>query len=222
MPRFMPSIMKSPPPKPRLRGVSHQFAAVAALVGGIMLVLSAPTAAANRASAIYSAALVLLFTTSAVYHSPTWQPTVRAWLRRLDHASIFVLIAATYTPICMLALRTTAGPSLLLLIWGGAALGVLQSLIWVRAPKPFSALVYLMLGWGVLPYLPQLMTTLQTPELVLLAIGGLIYSSGAVIYAMHWPNPLPKIFGYHEIFHLCVICASICHFAAIYRLVQRG
>ena len=216
----MSSSLSPPCLKPRLRGVSHQFACVAALAAGSMLVLSAPSAAAVRACSIYVAALVLLFGISATYHSPTWRPQARAWLRRLDHASIFVLIAATYTPICMLALAPPLGHHLLLLVWGGAALGVLQSLVWVRAPRAVSTAIYLLLGWAVLPYLPQVLQAMGPTETGLVGLGGLIYTLGALVYASRWPNPLPRTFGYHEIFHVCVIIASMCHFAAVYRLVH--
>jgi hemolysin III len=139
-------------------------------------------------------------------------------MRRLDHSAIFLLIAGTYTPLCLL-LPAGTGLRLLAAVWVGAALGIVQSLLWVHAPKPLVAGIYVALGWAVLPVLPTLGAVLGTPALVLLAGGGAAYTLGAVIYATRRPDPFPKVFGYHEVFHALVIAAAACHFAVVARAV---
>jgi hemolysin III len=200
------------PEKPLLRGVSHEIAAGVALTGWIVLALVAAPGRARVAANVYGASLFTLFLTSALYHRPTWRPRARLFMRRLDHSAIFLLIAGTYTPFCLL-LPPAAGRALLAVVWGGAAAGVVQSLLWVRAPKALSAIVYVLLGWVIIPVLPSLRATLGGGALALLAGGGAIYTAGAVIYAARRPDPFPRIFGYHEIFHALVIAAAACHYA---------
>lgn len=160
--------------KPRLRGVSHQYAAWVSVPAGLLLTLRAPSRRAAAASLVYTAALVSLFSISALYHQPTWQPHQRRWMRRLDHAAIFVLIAGTYTPICLLALPGAAGESLLLTVWTGALLGVAQSLFWVTAPKTLVTGLYVLLGWAGVQSIGQLRDT----GVLLVACGGLAYTCG--------------------------------------------
>jgi hemolysin III len=209
-----------PRTKPLLRGVSHEAAALVALGAGSVLVTLAPTAHARLASAVYSLTLVAMFAVSALYHRPTWSARARTWMRRLDHSTIFLLIAGTFTPFAMLALEGRERTQLLAFAWGGAALGVLQALFWVGAPRLLTALLYLALGWGVLPSLTALYPQLGVAGLLLLGGGGLAYSVGAVVYALKRPDPVPRIFGYHEVFHALVIVASVLHFAAVLRLVR--
>lgn len=201
--------------KPRLRGVSHQYAAYIALPAGLLLTSSAHTRKAAIGSLVYTASLVVLFSISALYHRPTWQPQQRKWMRRLDHSAIFFLIAGTYTPICLLALPGRPGEQLLLIVWTGAFIGILQSLFWVSAPKVLVTALYVLLGWAGVRSVGQLRDT----GVLLVACGGLSYTVGAVVYALKRPNPAPKTFGYHEIFHALVIVASILHFTAVARLV---
>ena len=205
--------------KPRLRGVSHQFACFVALGAGAVLVALAPVGA-KLATAIYALALVSLFAISALYHRPTWSASARQRMRRLDHASIFLLIAGTYTPFCALGLDAEIGPRLLGIVWAGALAGICQSLFWIQAPKVLVTLIYLVLGWALVPYTPELWRTVGPPGLILIVVGGVLYSVGAVIYALRRPDPLPQVFGYHEIFHALVIAASVCHFAAIIFVVR--
>jgi hemolysin III len=200
------------PVKPLLRGVSHEIAAGVALAGWIVLALVASPGAARIAAHVYGASLFTLFAVSAAYHRPTWRPPARLLMRRLDHSAIFLLIAGTYTPFCLLLPRPTGEP-LLAVVWGGAAAGVLQSVLWVRAPKPLVAAVYVLLGWVVLPVLPALRAALGGGAIALLAGGGALYTLGALVYAARRPDPLPRIFGYHEIFHALVVAAAACHFA---------
>jgi hemolysin III len=206
--------------KPSLRGVSHHAAALVALGAGLVLVVLAPPGRATLASAIYSASLVMMFSVSALYHRPTWGPSARQWMKRLDHAAIFLLIAGTFTPFGLLALEGEEARGMLLMAWGGALLGILQTLFWVHAPKALKAVLYLALGWAVAPYLPALLEAMGPGGLALLAVGGIIYSGGALIYVLRRPNPLPAVFGYHEVFHVLVILASACHFTAVLDVVR--
>jgi hemolysin III len=207
-------VLTPPRPKPLLRGVSHELAAGVALFAWLALALFAASTRALVAANVYGVSLVSLFLVSAVYHRPTWTPRSRLFMRRLDHAAIFLLIAGTYTPMCLL-LAPGTGRVILAVVWGGAALGILQSVFWVHAPKPLVAAAYVVLGWVVVPVLPTLSGTLGAGAVALLATGGGLYTLGAVIYATRRPDPFPRVFGYHEIFHALVIAAAACHFAVV-------
>ena len=200
------------PEKPLLRGVSHEIAAAVALAGWVALALVATPGRARVAANVYGASLFTLFLVSALYHRPAWQPAARRLMRRLDHSAIFLLIAGTYTPIC-LALPPASGQRLLAIVWSGAAAGILQSLLWVRAPKALSAAIYVLLGWVVVTALPALRAALGGTAIALLFAGGAAYTVGAVVYATRRPDPFPRVFGYHEVFHALVIAAAACHFA---------
>ena len=206
--------------KPLLRGHFHQAAFFFALGACAMLIANLQEVRALGVAVVYSLSLVCMFGVSAVYHRPTWKPNYRALLKRFDHAAIFVLIAGTGTPICWLALDPSVGSKLLAAIWITAAVGILQSVFWVRAPKWISIGLYVACGWLVGPYIPEIGAALGPASVWLLIAGGLLYTVGALIYAMKRPNPFPKIFGYHEIFHLLVILAAVLHFIVIARLVN--
>lgn len=212
------SATSAQPTKPLLRGVSHEIAAAVALAAGVALVLLAPTDRARAAAAVYGASLFALFAVSALYHRPTWSPRARALMRRLDHSAIFVLIAGTYTPFCLL-LGGRQGNLLLALVWAGAALGVLKSIVWVEAPKALVAALTVALGWAVVPTLPALRALLGGAGVGLLLGGGALYTLGAVIYATRRPDPFPRVFGYHEVFHALVVAAAALHFAVAARAV---
>jgi hemolysin III len=203
--------------KPRLRGVSHELAFFAALGAGAVLVALSP-AGARVAAAVYAVSLATMFGVSALYHRPTWSPGPRTWMRRLDHAAIFVLVAGTYTPFALLL--GDRGPTLLAIAWGGALLGICQSLFWVKAPRPLVASLYVALGWAVAIFWPALHAVLGVPALCALVLGGVLYSIGAVVYAARKPDPSPAVFGYHEIFHAFVIAAAVCHFAVVVAVVR--
>ena len=206
--------------KPRMRGVVHEYAFFVALAAGTGLLVSAPTAKARLAAAIYVAGLAGLLGTSALYHRVTWRkPNVRRWLRRLDHSMIFVLIAGTYTPFAVLVLSQPLGTVVLVLIWTGAAGGIVLSLLWPDAPKGISAAVYVTLGWVAIIAMPQMVDRLGVPGVGLVIAGGLLYSAGAVVYARRRPDPVPTVFGYHEIFHVLVVVAAALHFVVIAFLV---
>lgn len=204
--------------KPRWRGVSHHWAFYAALLAGGALVASAAGPRAMVASAIYVATLLALFGVSALYHRVDWGVAARRVMRRLDHSAIFLFIAGSYTPICLLALGD-AGERLLVGVWAGAALGVARAVCWPDAPKVVAASLYVLLGWLVVADLPRLAATLDAGAMAGLVAGGVIYSVGALTYAFRRPDPLPAVFGYHEVFHALVIVACGLHFAVIARLV---
>lgn len=206
--------------KPRLRGWIHFWSLVVSIVAGATLVaLSASTVSTEAAvgTSIYVATVLGLFGVSALYHRKTWQSVdARTWMRRLDHSMIFLFIAGTYTPLAMLAMRPTTGAVVLAVVWGGALGGVILKLAWPNAPRWVGVPVYIALGWVAVFVLPELMDHAGVAALVLLIVGGLLYSLGAVSYATRWPDPWPKTFGYHEFFHSAVSMAALCHHIAIW------
>jgi hemolysin III len=208
----MPTDATPPRTKPLLRGVSHEIAAGVALAGLVALVLLAPGPRARLGALVYGSSLVALFSVSALYHRPTWSPRARVWMRRLDHSAIFLLIAGTFTPICLL-IGDGRARTLLAVVWAGAGLGVLRALLWPEAPRLVATALYLLLGWAAVPLVPAMHRALGTGPLLLLAAGGMLYSVGAVIYATRRPDPFPRVFGYHEIFHALVVAAAGLHFA---------
>src|SRR5512141_92837 len=205
--------------KPALRGVLHEVAAVVAAVAGGVLVRNATGPRARVGALVSGGSLVAPFAVSAIYHRPTWSERVRLILRRVDHSAIFRLIAGTYTPFAFL-LENRAGWVMLGVVWAGALVGIILSIAWVGAPKVLVAAVCVLLGWAALPILPALKAALGTGAVVLLAAGGVVYSLGAVVYAVRRPNPFPRVFGYHEVFHALVIAAAACHFAVVARAVS--
>ena len=201
--------------KPLLRGVSHQVAFFVSLAATAFLVRVAPGRRGVVAATIYGASLALLYGISALYHRPNWGPAGRQRMRRLDHAAIFVLIAGSYTPLFML-LDETGTP--LRMVWIGAAIGVAKSLLWPGAPKFITAALCVALGWAVIGHVARLAPVMGPLTLWLLVASGCIYTAGAIIYALRRPDPLPSVFGYHEVFHALVIVASVCHFAHALRV----
>jgi hemolysin III len=212
-----------PLPKPRLRGVSHQWAFFCSLVTGAALVIAAPPGEATVASAIYAASVAALFGTSALYHRVTWPtPNARRWMRRLDHSMIFLLIAGTYTPFALLVLEGTLATVILVVVWAGALGGIVLKLVWIDAPKAVVAVLYVMLGWVAVAAFPDLLDELGVTSTVLVAAGGVLYTAGAVVYALGRPNPAPTVFGYHEVFHALVIAAAALQYAVIAFFVLPG
>jgi hemolysin III len=210
----MQHAVSMPRRRPRLRGVSHQIAAYAAVPAAGALVLRAKSGAGTLAALVYGATLVLLFAVSAVYHRMYWPLSVRRVIGRIDHAAIFLLIAGTYTPFCLL-IGPGAGHRLLALVWAGAAVGI-AVVVWLTGtPKPVRASLYVLLGWFILPAVPAVRAGIGDGGLALLLVGGLFYTVGAAIYAARRPDPLPEVFGFHEIFHLLVVAAAACHFVVV-------
>lgn len=201
--------------RPRLRGVFHQYAFVVALVAGALLVAAADDARERLATGVYAVALATMLGISAVYHRVVWRsPETRQRMRRLDHSAIPLLIAGTYTPFAVLAFDGALADAVLFVVWGGAALSLLLNVFWVDAPKWVTALVFIALGWVGVVTIPQLVAFGLAPTL-LVFLGGALYTLGAITYALRRPDPVPLVFGYHEIFHLLVIAAAAAHFVAI-------
>jgi hemolysin III len=209
------TIVDTLPVKPRLRGVLHQYAFFVSLVCGVGLILAASGGRARLAAAIYAGAVSALLGTSALYHRVTWRPRARRWMRRLDHSMIFVLIAGTYTPVALLALKGALASTILIVLWAGALGGVIFKLAWIDAPKWLFAGVYVVLGLVTAAVFGELPSAIGWLGVAGLAVGGLLYVIGAVIYASGKPNPWPKVFGYHEVFHSLVLAAAALHYAVI-------
>ncbi|MFK3982683.1 hemolysin III family protein [Micromonospora sp. NPDC050397] len=205
--------------KPRMRGWLHTYAFFVALVCGVVLCSLAATRsgwAPFVSCAIYSVTVCGLFGTSALYHRRVWTERGFQVMRRLDHSMIFVFIAGTYTPFCVLLLPTRSATILLSVVWGGALAGVAVKLVWPHAPRWVSAPLYLGLGWVAVAVLPDILRYGGVTALVLMIAGGVAYSVGAVFYALRRPNPWPTVFGHHEFFHACTLVAALCHHVAIY------
>ena len=201
--------------KPRLRGVSHQYAFFVSLGCGVALILAASEGRARLAASIYAAAVSALLGTSALYHRITWRPNARRWMRRLDHSMIFVLIAGTYTPVALLALKGSLASAILIVLWAGALAGVVFKLLWIDAPKWLLAAIYVALGLVSAAVFGELPAAIGWLGVAGLASGGLLYVVGAIVYASGRPNPWPKVFGYHEVFHALVLAAAALQYAVI-------
>jgi hemolysin III len=205
--------------KPRMRGWLHAYAFFVAAACGIVLTsiaASRPGIAPIVSCAIYSLTVCGLFGTSALYHRRVWSPRGYAIMRRLDHSMIFVFIAGTYTPFCALLLPTRLATMLLATVWIGAVIGVALKLVWPHAPRWASAPLYIGLGWVAVAVLPDIYRNGGVTALVLLVVGGVTYTLGAVFYALRRPNPWPTVFGHHEFFHASTLVAAIAHHIAIY------
>ena len=202
---------------PRLRGVLHQVAFFIAAAAGVALVASTGW---QWPLAVYAASLALMLGTSAAYHRGSWSPRVRRWWQRADHAAIFVFIAGSYTPLCALALPPWPGHALLVAVWLGAGLGVARALAWPSAPRWVVAGLYVALGWAMVVALPAVVHATGVPLAAVILAGGALYTVGAAIYAAGWPDPWPRTFGYHEVFHALTIAAAIVHFGALATLAR--
>jgi hemolysin III len=200
---------------PRLRGLLHAYAFWFALAAAIVLVAIAPNAQSRAAAAVYGAGLSALFAVSGLYHRWRWDMRWRPLLRRMDHSTIYIFIAASCTPLAWLVLEGTVRTVVLIAVWAGAAGGIALSVAWITAPRILVAMSYLLVGWAGLIGLPQIVDKLPAAPLVLLATGGLLYTIGAVVYAFKRPNPWPSTFGFHEVFHALVVVAAIVHFIAM-------
>ena len=216
------SALESPPVsdvvhavKPRLRGWLHVGAAPLALAAGIVLVALAPTGLGQLGGAVFLAASVLLFGTSGIYHRGTWGPRADGILRRLDHANIYVFIAATYTPLALLLLSGGSRVLLLSLVWGAALVGLIFRLVWLSAPRWLYTALYIVMGWAALGWLGVFYANGGAAVLILILAGGLCYTLGAVVYGRRRPNPFPAWFGFHEIFHTGTLAGFVCHYIAI-------
>jgi hemolysin III len=205
--------------RPRLRGYIHLYSAVVAVFAGTALVVaswSRVSRLAGHATLAYALAIVAMFAVSATYHRVYWLSAARrAWMRRLDHAMIFVLIAGTYTPFARLDMPRSTGHVVLAIVWGGALAGIALTLLWPSAPRWMGTSLYLVLGWVAVWYMGMILRSAGVAAAVLLIAGGVLYSIGAVCYGLRRPNPWPSTFGYHEVFHTLTVLAAICQFIAI-------
>ena len=201
--------------KPRLRGWLHFCMVPLAATAGIVLVVLAPTTPGKVGGAVFLAASLLLFGISGVYHRFTWGARGEALLRRVDHANIYVFIAATYTPLALLALEPASGTVLLIVIWTAAVLGLVFRLVWLSAPRWLYTALYLLMGWAAIGWLPQIHGHGGPAVFYLIIAGGLLYTAGAIVYARKRPDPSPRWFGFHEIFHSFTIAAFVAHYTAI-------
>ncbi|MFJ2542348.1 hemolysin III family protein [Microbacterium sp. NPDC087589] len=199
--------------KPTWRGWLHAATFPIAIVAGVVLIAVAQGGAAKWAAAVFMASSLLLFGNSALYHRIDWSPKVKIVLKRIDHANILLLIAGTYTPLAVLALPPGKGALLLVFVWSGALVGILFRVFWINAPRWLYVALYLLLGWAAVMYLADLFVANAT-MMALVIIGGLLYTGGAIVYALKKPNPWPGHFGFHEIFHLCTVLAFLCHWVA--------
>lgn len=205
--------------KPHLRGWMHLVAAPLSLAASIVLIVLAPTTATKWASAVYLACSLILFGVSALYHRFYWQPRWELLWKRLDHSNIFLLIAGTYTPLSVALLGPSAQRSILFLVWGGAVVGILINLFWPTGPRWLLTLIYVLLGWVAVWYLPEFWSAGGAAVVWLVIAGGVLYTIGAVVYAFKRPDPSPTWFGFHEIFHLFTVLAWACHCVAVYLAV---
>jgi hemolysin III len=203
------------PAKPVLRGVIHQIAFFVSLASGLALVFAAPTAGSAAVMALYAVSISSLFGTSTLFHRHTWGPVGRRRMRRADHSTIFLAIAGTYTAVAGIALSGWARTAVLCIVWAGALVGIAVRQLWLDAPKWVVTIPYVTVGWAALVVLPQLERALGPVGFTLLLLGGLAYSAGAVVYAAKRPNPVPGVFGYHEVFHACTVIGAVLHYVAI-------
>jgi hemolysin III len=206
--------------KPRLRGWLHTGVLPVALIAGIVLIALAPPRARFPAT-VFVIASVLLFGTSAIYHRGNWSPRPFAVLKRLDHANIYLIIAGSYTPFAVLALKGTTSSVILWIVWGGAIGGVLFRLFWVDAPRWLYTSLYILVGWVAVFVAPQLIREAGLATAILVGVGGILYTLGAIVYATRKPDPSPVWFGFHEVFHSFTVAAWIVHFIAVALVVQR-
>jgi hemolysin III len=208
------------PAKPLLRGVFHLYAFFGAVAAGIVLVAVSEGARPRTAAGVYAVSLALMFGASALYHRVPWRsPRVRAWMRRLDHCGIFLLIAGTYTPFALLVFNGTLATVVLVVVWAGAAAGIALKLAWIDAPRWLAAALYVLLGWVGVIAAPQLFAGAGVAWATLIVVGGALYTLGAVAYAVQWPDPVPAVFGFHEVFHVLVVAAAATQFVAVTAVV---
>ena len=205
--------------KPRLRGWLHAFTAPMALAAGVVLVVLIPGTAGKIAAAVFCLSAVILFAVSATYHTRVWPEPTRLFLRRLDHANIFLLIAGSYTPYAVLVLPADSARTLLIVVWSGALLGVAFRLLWLSAPRWLYVPIYIGLGWTAVFWAGEFAVGASLAALTLMVFGGLLYTLGGVVYAAKRPNPAPAWFGFHEMFHSLTIAAFVTHYVGVWLVI---
>ncbi|MFC0452956.1 PAQR family membrane homeostasis protein TrhA [Rhodococcus jostii] len=213
------------PVKPRMRGWIHLWAFGVSVIAGIVLVTVSGIRVSGQAAlatAVYSLTVCGVFGVSATYHRIHWNTvSARTWMKRADHSMIFLFIAGSYTPFAVLGLPSDTGRTLLIVVWAGALAGVALKMLWPTAPRWVGVPLYLLLGWAIVPVAPELTHEVGVVPMLLLLIGGILYSVGAILYATKWPNPWPTTFGHHEFFHAATVVAALCHYVAVWLVVFR-
>jgi hemolysin III len=215
--------LSSPPgdaPAPHLRGWLHLICFVLSIPAGVVVITSGASGRARLAGAIYALGMTAMFGVSAAYHRRKWSPAARRRMRRTDHGTIFVMIAGSYTPLCLLALQGTTGNVVLTAVWIGAGAGFCLALSGVAEKAVIGLLCYIGLGWAMVLALPELSRHLSGGQIALLLAGGVIYTTGGIVLGTHWPDPSPRWFGYHEIWHTMVVLACACHYVTILSVVR--
>lgn len=207
------------PLPPILRGWLHLVCFFLSIPAGALVVSAATSSRGRVAALVYASGLSALFGVSGTYHRRRWTAATRARMKRIDHATIFVMIAATYTPLCVITLDGASGTRMLALVWTGAAIGLVLAATGLAERPPLGVVAYIAFGWLVVIVLPALVERLSAFELVLLVVGGVIYTIGAMVLATRRPNPFPRVFGYHEVWHVMVVAACACHFLVILSVV---
>jgi hemolysin III len=205
--------------KPLLRGWLHLICFFLAIPAGVAVIWWADGAAARVGAVIYAIGLVALFGVSGFYHRGRWSNAARRRMQQLDHATIFVMIAGSYTPLCLVALKGWVGPVMLVVAWIGAGLGAILAFTDSKRSRVVRGALYISLGWVSVFAAPALVQNLSVSELVLIGVGGVLFTAGAVTLLTHWPDPFPRVFGYHEVWHVMVVAAVVCHFVAIASVV---
>ncbi len=205
--------------KPLIRGHVHQAAFFFALIGSGLLIYKSHESTALFANIVYSISLCGMYGISALYHCPLWSRKSYLFMRRIDYAAIFALIAGTATPICLVGIKGELGLQLITVLWVIAMVGMVITVFWAHGSKWMRSLLYIAMGWLAIPYISDIQAALGMKNVELLIAGGVIYTLGAMIYSFKYPNPYPRVFGYHEIFHVMIVVASIFHFRVIYGLI---
>lgn len=205
--------------KPLLRGWLHLICFFLAIPAGVLVVAVADSPRARAGAVVYAVGMVALFGVSGSYHRGRWSQAARRRMQQLDHATIFVMIAGSYTPLCLVALQGWLAPAMLVAAWVGATVGIVLAFRGGRRSRIAKGTLYIALGWVSVAATPQLLRHLSATEIALIAVGGVLYTVGAVFLATRWPDPFPRVFGYHEVWHVLVVAAVVCHFVAISSVV---
>jgi hemolysin III len=206
--------------KPLLRGWMHLVCFFLAIPAGVTIVALAQSPRGRVAALVYATGLVALFGVSGSYHRLNWSAEARRWMQKLDHGTIFLMIAGSYTPVCLLVLRGWVAWTMLAIAWAGAAIGFALAFTGGRASRKIRGALYICLGWASVVAIPQMWTHMSPVELVLIAVGGVLFTVGSVFLFTNWPDPFPRVFGYHEVWHLLVVAAVACHFVAIASVIH--
>jgi hemolysin III len=216
----VPASLDVAPAKPVLRGWMHLVCFFLAIPAGVTIVALAQSPRGRVAALVYATGLVALFGVSGSYHRLNWSANGRRWMQKLDHGTIFVMIAGSYTPVCLLVLRGWVAWTMLAVAWTGAAIGFALAFTGGRVSRVVRGALYIALGWASVIAVPQMLTHMSPVELVLIAVGGVLFTVGSVFLFTNWPDPFPRVFGYHEVWHLLVVAAVACHFVAIASVIH--